>query len=147
MASAGFESAIPVIEWPQTYALDRGATGIGQFLLLPLLIVPSLPIPHLFLLVLLLFPPPLLPTVIQSSLSDRNLRNVPEARIVSSFFAISLRRTATAVTAHSHQKATHKQTFFVSYLDHGMIQCAVLTLHEEPPLIPCYIPVCSAYIT
>jgi hypothetical protein len=29
MPSAGFETAIPAIERPQTYALDRAATGIG----------------------------------------------------------------------------------------------------------------------
>jgi len=29
MPSAGFETAIPAIEQPQTYALDRTATGIG----------------------------------------------------------------------------------------------------------------------
>jgi hypothetical protein len=37
-ASAGFEPAIPAIERPQTYALDRSATGIDiriyQFLLI-----------------------------------------------------------------------------------------------------------------
>jgi hypothetical protein len=42
MPSWGFEPAITAIEWPQTYALDRGATGIGHLLLLPLLILPSL---------------------------------------------------------------------------------------------------------
>jgi hypothetical protein len=30
---------------------------------------------------------------------------------------------------------------------HVMIQCVVFTLHDEPPLIPCYDPVCSVYIT
>jgi hypothetical protein len=30
MPSAGFEPAIPAIKRPQTYALDRAATGIGQ---------------------------------------------------------------------------------------------------------------------
>ena len=30
---------------------------------------------------------------------------------------------------------------------HVMIQCAVLTVHDKPPLIPCYDPVCSAYST
>jgi ABC-type Na+ transport system ATPase subunit NatA len=29
MPSAGFEPAIPAIKHPQTYALDRAATGIG----------------------------------------------------------------------------------------------------------------------
>ena len=29
-ASAGFEPAISAIKWPQTYALDRTATGIGK---------------------------------------------------------------------------------------------------------------------
>ena len=29
MPSVGFEAAIPASEWPQTYALDRVATGIG----------------------------------------------------------------------------------------------------------------------
>jgi hypothetical protein len=32
MPSAGFEPAIPVIKRPQTYALDRTATGIGYLL-------------------------------------------------------------------------------------------------------------------
>jgi hypothetical protein len=32
MSLAGFETAIPAIEWQQTYALDRTATGIGQYL-------------------------------------------------------------------------------------------------------------------
>ena len=30
---------------------------------------------------------------------------------------------------------------------HVMTQCAVLTVHHEQPLIPCYDPVCSAYST
>jgi hypothetical protein len=30
---AGFETAVPAIERPQTYALDRTATGIGKFML------------------------------------------------------------------------------------------------------------------
>ena len=30
---------------------------------------------------------------------------------------------------------------------HVTIQCAVLTVHDEPPLTPCYDPVYSAYIT
>jgi hypothetical protein len=30
MAPAGFEPAIPVNARPQTYALDRAATGIGK---------------------------------------------------------------------------------------------------------------------
>jgi hypothetical protein len=30
---------------------------------------------------------------------------------------------------------------------HVIIQCKVLTLHDEPPLILCYDPVCSAYST
>jgi len=30
MPPAGFETAIPASEGPQTYALDRGATGIGK---------------------------------------------------------------------------------------------------------------------
>jgi hypothetical protein len=29
MSLAGFEPATPATEWPQTYALDRAATGIG----------------------------------------------------------------------------------------------------------------------
>ena len=29
MPTAGFEPAIPASEWPQTYALDHAATGIG----------------------------------------------------------------------------------------------------------------------
>jgi hypothetical protein len=29
MPSVGFEPVIPAIEWPQTCALDRAATGIG----------------------------------------------------------------------------------------------------------------------
>jgi hypothetical protein len=33
MPSAGFERAIPVIERPQTYALDQTTTGIGVLLL------------------------------------------------------------------------------------------------------------------
>jgi hypothetical protein len=44
MPSAGFESAIPATKRPQTYALDRAATGIvkwlytsGKFAALPLL--------------------------------------------------------------------------------------------------------------
>ena len=35
MPLAGFEPAIPTSEWPQTHALDRAATGIGD--LVPLL--------------------------------------------------------------------------------------------------------------
>jgi hypothetical protein len=31
MPSARFESAIPVIKRPQTHALDRAATGIGEY--------------------------------------------------------------------------------------------------------------------
>jgi len=31
MPSVGFEIAIPVIEPPETYALDRASTGIGEF--------------------------------------------------------------------------------------------------------------------
>ena len=31
MPPVGFEPAIPASELPQTYALDRGATGIGLF--------------------------------------------------------------------------------------------------------------------
>jgi hypothetical protein len=31
MLTAGFETAIPVSERPQTYALDRAATGFGSF--------------------------------------------------------------------------------------------------------------------
>jgi hypothetical protein len=31
MPSAGFKLAIPAIEWPETYALDHGSTGIGEF--------------------------------------------------------------------------------------------------------------------
>jgi hypothetical protein len=34
MLSAGFEPAIPATKRPQTYALDRAATGIGCVLLL-----------------------------------------------------------------------------------------------------------------
>ena len=30
MGSAGFESAIPAIEWPKTYALDLRAFGISK---------------------------------------------------------------------------------------------------------------------
>jgi hypothetical protein len=30
MPRAGFEPAIPTTKLPQTYALDRAATGIGQ---------------------------------------------------------------------------------------------------------------------
>jgi hypothetical protein len=30
MPPAGFEPAIPASEWPQTHALDRGATGIDS---------------------------------------------------------------------------------------------------------------------
>ena len=30
MPSVGFEPAIPASEWPQTHALDRAATGIGD---------------------------------------------------------------------------------------------------------------------
>jgi hypothetical protein len=29
MSRVGFEPATPVTKWPQTYALDRAATGIG----------------------------------------------------------------------------------------------------------------------
>jgi len=32
MSSAGFEIAIPAIERPQIYGLDRTATGTGYFL-------------------------------------------------------------------------------------------------------------------
>jgi hypothetical protein len=32
MTSAGFEPAIPATKRPQTYALDRAATGIGVML-------------------------------------------------------------------------------------------------------------------
>jgi hypothetical protein len=32
MPSAGFEPAIPAIEQPQTYSLDRTATGIGLYI-------------------------------------------------------------------------------------------------------------------
>jgi hypothetical protein len=32
MLPAGFEPAAPSSEWPQTFALDRSDTGIGQFL-------------------------------------------------------------------------------------------------------------------
>jgi hypothetical protein len=32
MSLVGFEPEIPTSEWPQIYALDRTATGIGQFL-------------------------------------------------------------------------------------------------------------------
>jgi hypothetical protein len=31
MLSAGFETTIPATKRPQTYALDRAATGIGSF--------------------------------------------------------------------------------------------------------------------
>jgi hypothetical protein len=31
MTRAGFEPAIPAIKWPQTYASDNKATGIGYF--------------------------------------------------------------------------------------------------------------------
>ena len=31
MPSAGFELAIPAIERPETYALDRASIGIGEF--------------------------------------------------------------------------------------------------------------------
>jgi hypothetical protein len=31
MPSVGFEPAIPATKRPQTYALDRAATGIGSF--------------------------------------------------------------------------------------------------------------------
>jgi hypothetical protein len=31
MSPAVFELAIPASEWPQTYAIDRAATGIGSF--------------------------------------------------------------------------------------------------------------------
>jgi hypothetical protein len=31
MLSAGFEPATPETKWPQMYALDRAATGIGSF--------------------------------------------------------------------------------------------------------------------
>ena len=30
MPSVGFEPTIPSGEWPQTYALDRAATGTGE---------------------------------------------------------------------------------------------------------------------
>jgi len=33
---AGFETAVPVIERPQTYALDRMATGIGKCMFIQL---------------------------------------------------------------------------------------------------------------
>jgi hypothetical protein len=35
MPTVRFEPAIPASEWPQTYALDRAATGIGFYLLEP----------------------------------------------------------------------------------------------------------------
>jgi len=31
MPSAGFELTIPAIEQPETYALERASTGIGEF--------------------------------------------------------------------------------------------------------------------
>jgi hypothetical protein len=31
-ALRGFETAIPIFEWPQTYNLERMATGIGNVL-------------------------------------------------------------------------------------------------------------------
>jgi len=34
---AGFEPTIPASEWPQTHALDYGATGTGAYLVLMLL--------------------------------------------------------------------------------------------------------------
>jgi hypothetical protein len=34
MPSAGFEPAIPATKLPQTYALDRAATGIGNLIFL-----------------------------------------------------------------------------------------------------------------
>jgi hypothetical protein len=36
MPRAGLEPAIPAAKRPQTYALDRAATGIGIFLVIPL---------------------------------------------------------------------------------------------------------------
>jgi hypothetical protein len=36
MPSAGFESGIPATKRPQTYALDRAATGIGMLVLVAL---------------------------------------------------------------------------------------------------------------
>jgi hypothetical protein len=30
MPPAGFETTIPASEWPQTYVLDRAATGTGR---------------------------------------------------------------------------------------------------------------------
>jgi hypothetical protein len=34
--AAGFEPAVPAIEWPHTYALHRMATGIGKFIFMQL---------------------------------------------------------------------------------------------------------------
>jgi hypothetical protein len=37
MPPAGFETTVPVSERPQTYALDRAATGTGNSTLIPVL--------------------------------------------------------------------------------------------------------------
>jgi hypothetical protein len=39
MSQASFEPSIPALEWPKNYALDRVASGIGQFFVLLIVIV------------------------------------------------------------------------------------------------------------
>ena len=144
--SAGFEPPIPGIEWPQSYGLDRAATGIGHFFLLPLLIPSSLPILPSFLLVLLLLPPPLPPQLYSLHYHIEIFKKLQRYES----FPLSLRHFAAynCYSCHSPPslKKQHTHRFFVSYLDHVKIQCAVLTVHDKPPLIPCYDPVCSVYM-
>lgn len=40
MTSAGFEPAIPAMEWPQTYTLDHVATRTGKYVFLEQLLKP-----------------------------------------------------------------------------------------------------------
>jgi hypothetical protein len=53
MPPAGFEATISADEWPQTYALDRAATGTGNVTLL----FPNLKLPVQYYLVVLLETP------------------------------------------------------------------------------------------
>ena len=43
--SAGFEPTIPASERPQTYALDRTATGIGIIIIIIIIIIPRVFLP------------------------------------------------------------------------------------------------------
>jgi hypothetical protein len=53
MAPVAFEAAMPASKRPQTYALDRAATGMGCFIKCREIFSP-LPLPLLLLLLLLL---------------------------------------------------------------------------------------------